>query len=302
MDAYSPFPIQGLADALGHKRSSIPVLVLPAGIACADSAVTSWNGLRWRRIIPSTLRAALFSTVGPPSFQLLSSWTVLCAALTAIISMLAFNRLPQPCIIPCSTSRVSRARQRTASFSALNPAILPLIALKLKNFSSRSTRPTSRRCLRENKRSSARVDDNCSRLSPRNVRATKGRCAQEQRFFCQWRGVASPAPSYRGPRKISTPTNPYDTGEIGTNFLARIPFPGHARGPRTRTRTIRYLLRRLPRQEPARAPASSSNADSLAPRFHTTSSASATRRPGYFSASCNARPRRLMFSCESCQY
>ncbi|HEY3855437.1 MAG TPA: DUF3341 domain-containing protein [Verrucomicrobiae bacterium] len=94
MDAYSPFPIQGLADALGHKRASIPMLVLAGGItgglggyfmqwfAMAKDYPINVGGRplhSWPAFIPIT-------------FEL----TVLCASLTAIISMLAFNRLPQP--------------------------------------------------------------------------------------------------------------------------------------------------------------------------------------------------------------
>ena len=94
MDAYSPFPVQGLASALGHGRSAIPVIVLAAGITGGlGGYFMEWYAMAvdypiniggrplnsWPAFIPIT-------------FEL----TVLCAALAAMISMLALNRLPQP--------------------------------------------------------------------------------------------------------------------------------------------------------------------------------------------------------------
>jgi hypothetical protein len=94
MDAYSPFPVQGLARALGHGGSGIPLIVLAAGITGGlGGYLMQWYAMAidypldiggrplnsWPAFIPIT-------------FEL----TILCAALAAIISMLAFNRLPQP--------------------------------------------------------------------------------------------------------------------------------------------------------------------------------------------------------------
>jgi len=94
MDAYSPFPVQGLARTLGHERSAIPLIVLAGGIAGGlGGYFMEWFAMAvdypinvggrplnsWPAFIPIT-------------FEL----TILCAALSAIISMLVFNRLPQP--------------------------------------------------------------------------------------------------------------------------------------------------------------------------------------------------------------
>jgi hypothetical protein len=94
MDAYSPFPVEGLPKALGIERSSIPLIVLAGGITGGlGGYFMEWYAMAidyplniggrplnsWPAFIPIT-------------FEL----TVLCAALSAIISMLALNRLPQP--------------------------------------------------------------------------------------------------------------------------------------------------------------------------------------------------------------
>jgi Protein of unknown function (DUF3341) len=93
MDAYSPFPIAGLADVLWQKRSTIPLLVLVGGIMGGIGGYfMEWYAMAidypiniggrplnsWLAFIPIT-------------FEL----TILCAALTAIVSMLILNRLPQ---------------------------------------------------------------------------------------------------------------------------------------------------------------------------------------------------------------
>jgi hypothetical protein len=94
MDAYSPFPVQGLADALGHRRSSIPLLVLAGGITGGlGGYFMQWFAMAKDYPINVGGRPLhSWPAFIPIAFEL----TVLCASLTAIISMLALNRLPQP--------------------------------------------------------------------------------------------------------------------------------------------------------------------------------------------------------------
>jgi hypothetical protein len=94
MDAYSPFPVDGLARALGRGHSSIPLIVLAGGIAGGVGGFfMEWFAMAVDYPLNIGGRP-LNSWVAfiPIAFEL----TVLCAALSAIISMLVLNRLPQP--------------------------------------------------------------------------------------------------------------------------------------------------------------------------------------------------------------
>lgn len=93
-DAYTPFPIEGLGEAVGHKRSPIPLLVFGGGLTGALTAF----GMMWSS-------AVIFYPVNAGG-RPLNSWpafipitfelTILFAALTAVVSMFFFNRLPMP--------------------------------------------------------------------------------------------------------------------------------------------------------------------------------------------------------------
>ena len=94
VDAYSPFPIEELGEALGFHRSWLPPLVLAGGVAggIGGYALQYWASVleypmniggkpyhSWPAFIPAT-----FET------------TILLAALTAVLGMLALNGLPEP--------------------------------------------------------------------------------------------------------------------------------------------------------------------------------------------------------------
>jgi hypothetical protein len=94
LDAYAPFPVHGLSEALGRRRTAVPLIVLLSGMTGGlGGYFMQWYAMRvdypfniggrplhsWPAFIPIT-------------FEL----TVLCGALSAIIGMLVLNRLPEP--------------------------------------------------------------------------------------------------------------------------------------------------------------------------------------------------------------
>lgn len=94
MDAYTPFPVEGLASALGSERTHMSKLIGTAALfGCAGGFTLMW----WISVVAYPVNVA-----GRP----LNSWpayipitfecTVLLASLTAVIGMLALNGFPQP--------------------------------------------------------------------------------------------------------------------------------------------------------------------------------------------------------------
>jgi hypothetical protein len=94
MDAYTPFPVEGLADALGHADRRIPLIMLIGGVCGGLGGYF----LQWYSMAvdyPLNIGGRPFHTwpaFVPITFEL----TVLCAALAGMLGMLALNRLPEP--------------------------------------------------------------------------------------------------------------------------------------------------------------------------------------------------------------
>lgn len=93
-DAYSPMPIHGLAEALGMNEHLVPKFVLGGGIT---GLIGGYSLQYWSSVIeyPMNIGGRPFhSWVSfiPPTFET----TILLAAASAVISMIALNGLPQP--------------------------------------------------------------------------------------------------------------------------------------------------------------------------------------------------------------
>ncbi len=94
MDAYSPMPIEGLADAIGFTRNWVSVVVLVGGLA---GCVGGFGLLWWIAMIayPHNVGGRPFNS-WPAFIPVTFECTVLLAALSAVIGMLMMNKLPMP--------------------------------------------------------------------------------------------------------------------------------------------------------------------------------------------------------------
>jgi hypothetical protein len=94
VDAFSPYPMEALSEALGLHHSRLPLLVLIGGV----TGLIAGYGLQyWAAVIeyPMNIGGRPFHSVPsfiPPAFET----TILFAALTAVLAMLALNGLPEP--------------------------------------------------------------------------------------------------------------------------------------------------------------------------------------------------------------
>jgi hypothetical protein len=94
MDAFSPFPLEELHDALGAHHSPLPLIVFLGGaLGCVGGYVMQW----WMNAVDYPLNVAGKPFNAWPMFMPVTfECTVLGAALAAVLGMLALNGLPMP--------------------------------------------------------------------------------------------------------------------------------------------------------------------------------------------------------------
>jgi hypothetical protein len=94
MDAYSPFPIEELHHALGDPPSRLPMIVLIGGIV---GCIGGYSLQYWASAIAYPLNVAGKPLHSWPAFVPVTfECTILVAALSAVLGMLALNGLPMP--------------------------------------------------------------------------------------------------------------------------------------------------------------------------------------------------------------
>lgn len=94
MDAYSPFPVEGLADAVHVHRNRLPKLVLMGGFI---GGLVGFFFQYYAAVISYPLNVGGRPLNSWPSFVPIAfEVTILVAAFTAVLGMLGLNGLPMP--------------------------------------------------------------------------------------------------------------------------------------------------------------------------------------------------------------
>ncbi len=105
--AYTPFPIEGLAEEIGFKWTAVPLITLLGGIG---GGLTGFGMQYWMMAVSYPLNIGgrplnSWPAFIPVTFEL----TILGAATFAVLGMIALNKLPEPYHPVFSVDRFSHA-------------------------------------------------------------------------------------------------------------------------------------------------------------------------------------------------
>ena len=94
IDAYSPFPIEGLAEEIGFHHNAVPLVVLIGGII---GGLTGYLMQYWISAIDYPINVGGKPPHSWPAFIVITfEMTILFAVIFAVFGMLALNGLPMP--------------------------------------------------------------------------------------------------------------------------------------------------------------------------------------------------------------
>jgi hypothetical protein len=94
MDAFTPFPVHGLPEAIGFRDSKVPWIIFVMGIlgGFGGMALQWWVSVKAYPLNVGGKPLFSWPAFIPPAFET----TILFAAFGAVFGMIALNRLPQP--------------------------------------------------------------------------------------------------------------------------------------------------------------------------------------------------------------
>jgi hypothetical protein len=94
MDAFSPFPVDGLAEALGHHYTAVPLCTLLGGMAGGlGGYFMQWYSMG--KLYPLNVGGRPLNS-WPNFIPITFELTILIAAFSALLAMIVLNRLPEP--------------------------------------------------------------------------------------------------------------------------------------------------------------------------------------------------------------
>jgi Protein of unknown function (DUF3341) len=94
IDAFSPFPVEGLAEAIGFHHDLVPLITLIGGIIGGS---TGYLMQYWMAAVNYPLNIGGKPPHSWPAFIIITfEMTILFAGISAVLGMLALNGLPMP--------------------------------------------------------------------------------------------------------------------------------------------------------------------------------------------------------------
>lgn len=109
VEAYTPFPVEGLAEALGMEGTGLPWIILAGGLAGATGGFFM-QGFASAIDLPLNIGGRPLAS-GPAFLIITFEMAVLFGGLSALLGMLALNGLPQPYHPVFNVPRFLRASQ-----------------------------------------------------------------------------------------------------------------------------------------------------------------------------------------------
>jgi hypothetical protein len=107
IDAYTPFPIEGLAEEIGFHRDEVPLVVLIGGLV---GGLTGYLMQYWMSAVAYPLNIGGKPYHSWPAFIVITfEMTILFAGISAVFGMLALNGLPMPYHPVFNVPRFTRA-------------------------------------------------------------------------------------------------------------------------------------------------------------------------------------------------